>query len=197
MAHERIGIFGGTFDPIHRTHIDIARTALREANLDYVIFVVSARPPHKHAATQATPEQRLAMVEAALAHEPGMEASSIELRRSGPSYTAETLDLLAEQHPDASFYLILGMDALKDLPKWRDPERILERAHLLVFPRQGETPEPPDALKGRYELLPFEASPLSSTEIRRRAANGEDLNGFVPPEVLRIMHEEKIYGLGT
>lgn len=197
VARQRIGIFGGTFDPIHRTHLDIARAALREAELDSVIFVVSARPPHKHEATHATPEQRLAMVEAALANESHMEASSIELHRSGPSYTAETLELLAEQHPGADFFLILGMDALKDLPKWRDPERIIERAHLLVFPRSGEGQDAPDRLKGRYQLLPFEASALSSTDIRKRAADGGDFDDLVPPETLDVIRKEKIYGVGA
>lgn len=197
MARKRIGIFGGTFDPIHRTHIDIARTALREANLDRVVFVVSARPPHKHEATQATPEQRLAMVEAALAHEPSMEASAIEIHRSGPSYTAETLDILAQNFPDTDFYLILGMDALKDLPKWRSPERILERAHLLVVPRDGEAPDVPEQLQGRFQLLPFEPSALSSTEIRQRAAAGDNLTQLVPPEAMDVILKEGIYGVGA
>ena len=197
MTRQRIGIFGGTFDPIHRTHIDIARAAQREAHLDRVIFVVSARPPHKREAIQATPEQRLAMVEAALIHELRMEASSVELHRSGPSYTAETLEILAEKYPDADFFLILGMDALKDLPKWKAPERILARARLLAFPRVGESPEPPDLLKGRFQQLPFEASPLSSTEIRRRVAKGGSLQGLVPAETLRVIRQENIYGAGA
>jgi nicotinate-nucleotide adenylyltransferase len=197
MAVQRIGIFGGTFDPIHYTHLDVARVALTAANLDRVVFVVSARPPHKHDATQATPEQRLAMVEAALIHEPRMVASSVELRRSGPSYTYETLEHFAAEYPGAEFFLILGMDALKDLPKWKYPERILRRAHLLVVPRAEDNVEVPDSMKGKFTLLPFETSTVSSTDIRRRAASGEDLHDLVPPGTLRVMREERIYSAGA
>ncbi len=197
MAVQRIGIFGGTFDPIHYTHLDVARVALTAANLDRVIFVVSARPPHKHDATQATPEQRLAMVEAALIHEPRMVASAVELHRSGLSYTYETLDHFADEYPGAEFFLILGMDALKDLPKWKHPDRILLRARLLVVPRAEDNVEVPESMEGKFILLPFETSTVSSTDIRRRAASGEDLHDLVPPGTLRVMREERIYSAGA
>jgi nicotinate-nucleotide adenylyltransferase len=191
----RIGILGGTFDPIHRTHLDIARAALETADLDLVIFVVAARPPHKHAGTHATAEQRYAMVEAALADEPQMAASAIELHRHGLSYTAETLEHLALEYPNAALFLILGMDALKDLPKWKDPEHILAQARLLVFPRAGETPTPPRELEGCYELLPFRESAVSSTQIRQRARRGEPLEGLVPSGAINVIQREGIYGV--
>ncbi len=103
----RVGVYGGTFDPIHRTHLEIAQAAMRHAALDQVIFVVAARPPHKRGEVFASAEDRLAMVEALVSVEPGMAASRMELDREGPSYTVDTLRDLQAAHPDAALYLIV------------------------------------------------------------------------------------------
>lgn len=189
---ERIGVFGGTFDPIHNVHLEIARAALREARLDRVLFVVSARPPHKHDTACASPEDRYTMVAAAIADEERMEPSRLEMDRKGPSYMWETLEALKVQYPKAMLFLILGADALKDLPHWRHPERIMAAARLLVVPRPGAW-DVPSSLAGHYDALRFSISPISSTEVRRRIAAGESLDHLVPSTVMRHILERGLY----
>ena len=190
---ERIGVFGGTFDPIHNAHLDIARAAMASATVDVVLFVVSASPPHKQAGVGASAEQRLAMVEAALSGEEGLEPCDIEMRREGPSYMAITLSELSTQYPGAKLHLIVGMDSLVDIPNWREPEEILSLARILVVSRPGEPQDISQSLEGKYELVPFEESEVSSTEVRRRIGAGESLEGLVPSGVLAIIEESKIY----
>ncbi|GMV95430.1 MAG: putative nicotinate-nucleotide adenylyltransferase [Candidatus Hydrogenedentota bacterium] len=192
---QRIGVFGGTFDPIHNAHLDIGRAAVAQAGLDRLLFVVAGEPPHKRDATFAPAEDRYRLVEAALEGEAHMEASRIELDRSGPSYTTDTLSQLHEQYPEADLFLVLGMDALIDLPRWRHPKRILDLAELLVVPRPGEW-EIPDAVKGRFHMLEFARTDISSTEVRRRIADGESLEGLVPPAVANLIVESGVYRSG-
>lgn len=190
----RIGVYGGTFDPIHLAHIEVARAARDAANLDLVLIVVSARPPHKKDHTAATPEQRLEMVNAAVRDEPSIESCRIEIDRAGPSYTVDTLDALRARYPDAEWFLVVGEDSLIDLPKWRSPERILDRARLLVVPRPGIDSPPPAALEGRFDVLPFREHEISSTEIRRRLAAGESTDDLLPPRVRDVIDREGLYG---
>jgi nicotinate-nucleotide adenylyltransferase len=191
----RIGVYGGTFDPIHEVHLAVARAALQQAALDEVLFVVSATPPHKRHAVHAEAEDRLAMVEAALKAEndPRMRASRMELERPGPSYTADTLRDLQALAPGAELFLIIGADALRDLPGWREPKAILERATLLAVPRPGFDPNEVHALEGRYQLLDFPPQSVSSTEIRARAASGAPLAGLLPATVIEIIHQRGLY----
>lgn len=189
---QRIGILGGTFDPPHNTHLDIARAALTQANLDVVYFVVSANPPHKRNATCASAEERYALVEAALENEPRMRASRAELERAGPSYTADTLQEFRAAYPDASLFLIIGLDSLVDLPRWREPARILSLAHLLVVPRPGE-PEIPSELQGHYTMLSFTETDVSSTEIRQRIASGEPCEDVLPARVAKQIQDRGLY----
>ena len=188
---KRIGVFGGTFDPIHNAHLSIARAAMDQAGLDKVLFVVAARPPHKRAGVQAPAGARLRLLEAAVAEERGMEASSIEIDRDGPSYTADTLQQLRSEFPDAAFFLIIGMDSLRDLPNWRQPGDILARAQILVVSRPGQ-PRPPES-EIKYQMLDFPAMEVSSTDIRARLARGESISGLVPDAVARIIYEEGLY----
>ena len=188
----RIGVFGGTFDPIHNAHLEIGRAAVAQANLDCLLFVVAGEPPHKRDATFASAEDRFSLVEAALANEPGMEASRLELDRDGPSYTADTLGLLHEQHPHAQLFLVLGMDALIDLPRWRDPEWILSCARLLVVPRPGDW-DIPAAVHGHFDMLRFQQTEISSTEVRRRIVAGESLDPILPSAVYQMIEQKRIY----
>ncbi|MBI4556932.1 MAG: nicotinate-nucleotide adenylyltransferase [Candidatus Hydrogenedentes bacterium] len=193
---ERIGVFGGTFDPIHCAHLEIARTAVREAALDRVLFVVSACPPHKRMRSPiAKVEDRYAMVRAAVKDELKMEASCLEIDRPGPSYTVETLETLRALHPDAQLFLILGMDSLVDLPHWKHPQRILELARLLVVRRPG-TWNIPESVKGHFELLSLRETTLSSTEVRRRVSAGEDVREMLPAAVEQLIREKNIYEVG-
>jgi nicotinate-nucleotide adenylyltransferase len=194
MAHsERIGVFGGTFDPIHNAHVAMAKAARDAAGLDRVLFVVSARPPHKNEEGPcASAEDRYRMVEAALCEEPGLEASRLELDRPGASYTVDTLKLLHKAEPHARLSLIVGLDSLVDLPKWRDPESILALAQLLVLPRPGEYPIP-QALEGHYQMVPFEETGISSTEVRQALSSGERVSGLVPQTVVKYIRSRGLY----
>ena len=189
---ERIGVLGGTFDPVHNAHLAIAHAALREARLDRVLLVVAARPPHKEKGSHASAADRFAMAQAAAADEPGVEASRLELDRAGPSYTADTLRELAQAHPGARLFLIVGQDSLTDLPGWRESEAILDMARILAAPRAGE-PDPPPAVAGKFDMLSLAATPISSTEVRGRIARGEDVGDLVPPRVAALIHERGIY----
>jgi nicotinate-nucleotide adenylyltransferase len=193
---ERIGVYGGTFDPIHNVHIQIARAAMEQAGLDRVLFVVSARPPHKRLRHCASPEDRFAMVAAALQDQPGMEPSRIEIDREGPSYTAVTLQQLREQHPNAELYLILGVDSLADLPQWKEPDTILGLAEMLAVPRPGGY-SVPASLEGHYRMLDFPEVPVSSTEVRQRIAEGEPLDNLLPPRVKQYILEKDLYDVCT
>jgi nicotinate-nucleotide adenylyltransferase len=190
---ERIGIFGGTFDPIHNAHLAIALAALEAGKLDRVCFVVAARPPHKRTETHAGAEDRLAMVRAAVDGDSRLEASDIELARDGYSYTVDTIEEIQRRHPGAELFLVIGYDSLIDLPRWRRPDRIAASCRLLVAPRPRMTERPAAELAGRYEMLPFKETALSSTEIRRRVAGGESIEGLVPAGVERIIRAKGIY----
>jgi len=188
-----IGVFGGTFDPVHAVHLRVARAARDAAGLDRVLFMVANVPPHKSGEVAACAEDRLAMVAAAVAGERGFEASRLEMDRPGPSYTADTLRALRAEQPDARLFLILGYDSALDLPKWREPGVILELAELLVVCRPNCGRPLPPVLQNRATLLPFEEDALSSTEIRERLAAGGDVSGLVPPGALRVIREKGLY----
>lgn len=190
---ERIGVYGGTFDPIHNTHLAVARAALREARLDRVIFVVAATPPHKGGDVHADAESRYDMVLAAIADEPRMEASRLELDRDGFSYTVDTLEALHAAHPGAAFFLITGYDMFLDIPKWRQSKKLLSLARILTVRRPGFARPIPPALEGCYDLLPFETSDISSTSIRKQVAAGQDIAALAPPGVAAIIREKGLY----
>ena len=188
----RLGVYGGTFDPIHNAHLDIARAALAVGQLDRVLFVVAARPPHKGDGPTACAEDRLAMVEAALENEPQMTASRVELDRPGPSYTVDTLRALQGMHPGAELFLIVGLDMAMDFPFWRDTRGILERARVLIVPRPGAF-EIPAMLRPYATVLPFTPVDLSSTEIRDRIQIGGELGDLLPAAVLQLIRRKGIY----
>jgi len=193
----RLGVFGGTFDPVHNTHLDIAHAAQNHSRLDRVLFVVSARPPHKETGVYATPEERYAMVCAALEDRPALEPSRLELDRPGHSYTCDTLRRLHTRYPDTALFLILGFDSLVDLPNWKAPEEILALARLLVVPRPGPPRAVPRGVQGHYELVPFDAVDLSSTEVRERVIAGAPYDDLVPPAVGRLIRTQGIYRVGA
>ena len=183
----RIGVFGGTFDPVHVGHLAIAQAALESAKLDRIVFVPARRSPLKDRGPLAGEADRLAMLEAATMGEPRFSVSRVELEREGPSYTVDTLDALKGE---GELHLILGSDALADLPKWRSPERIRELAKILVARRPG-APEP-DAASG---AVAFDAPHLdiSSRELRARVTRGLSLRYLVPDDVWRHIERNGLY----
>jgi nicotinate-nucleotide adenylyltransferase len=184
---ERVGVFGGTFDPVHVGHLAIALAALESVPLDRVLFIPVRRSPLKDRGPHASVADRVAMLEAAIATEPRFVLSRAELDRDGVSYTVDTLEALRGQ---GELFLILGSDALADLARWRAPDRIKELATILVATRPG-APEPDPAHGAR----PFDAPRLdiSSRELRARAARGMSLRYLVPDAVWEHIETHGLY----
>jgi len=183
----KIGVFGGTFDPVHVGHLAIAQAALEAAGLDRVVFVLARRSPLKDQGPVASEADRLAMLVLATKDEPRFSVSCVELDREGPSYTVDTLEAL---QPTGDLVLILGSDALADLPRWRSPERIRELATILVARRPG-APEP-DAASGA-QTFDAPCLDISARELRARAARGLSLRYLVPDEVWRHIAHNGLY----
>jgi nicotinate-nucleotide adenylyltransferase len=199
----RVGVFGGTFDPVHFGHLILAEQCREQGPLDQVWFVPAPRPPQKESQAITRFEQRVEMLHLALAGNPAFRVDELEKDRPGPSYTVDTLAELRARHPLADFHLLIGSDSLADLPTWREPRRILEHAGLLVVARPGAAG--PSAEELRRQLgLPEEAplrlqvaeAPLveiSSRDLRRRAAAGLSLRYFLPRAVECYIHDKRLY----
>ncbi|HET6511554.1 MAG TPA: nicotinate-nucleotide adenylyltransferase [Candidatus Kapabacteria bacterium] len=191
---QRIGIFGGSFNPPHVAHLIGAEVAREALHLDKVLLLPASIPPHKQKMKLPDPAVRLRMVEAAVADNPYLEACDLELRREGPSYTVDTLKELRGQYPGAQFVLIIGMDNLEIFHSWRSSDEILSLAELGVMVRPGYAKE-----KVKPELLEhvsFVEIPLleiSGTEIRKRIEQGLSVRYFVADPVLRIIEAEGLY----
>jgi nicotinate-nucleotide adenylyltransferase len=183
----RVGVFGGTFDPVHVGHLAIALAALESVPLDRVLFVPARRSPLKDRDPLASVADRVTMLEAAIANEPRFTLSRVELERDGVSYTVDTLEALRSE---GELFLILGSDALADLPRWRKPDRIHELATILVAARPG-APEGDPAHRARA----FDAPRLdiSSRELRARAARGVSLRYLVPDAVWEHIKKRGLY----
>ena len=200
----RIGILGGTFDPVHNGHLAIARAARGSLALDLVLFIPAGDPWRKtrdQARDITAAEHRLAMLQLAIADDKTFGISDIELRREGPSYTADTLEALAGERLDDQFWFIVGADALADMPHWKDPKRITRHATIAVTARQGSeintaiaaaTAAAP-ALKDRIERFEMPPWNESATEIRRRAAAAKPIDDLVPPAVARYIAKNRLY----
>ncbi len=182
----KIGVFGGTFDPVHNGHLVIAVAALESLGLDRVIFVPTRRSPLKSYDPVAGVAERLAMLERAIAGEPRFECSRIELDRPEPSYSVDTLEALA---PRGSLFFILGADAARDISRWKDPARILELATLVIAGRPGSDP-PADKLG---IVLEAPLVDVSARELRALAARGRSLRYLVPDAVWRYIEEHGLY----
>jgi len=190
VAGLRLGILGGTFDPVHRGHLALAGAARAELGLDRVLFVPAGHPWRKADRPITSAEDRLAMLRLALEGEETFEIATLELEREGPSYTADTLEALRRDRPNDELFFILGEDALVDLPSWARPGRILELAVLVVARRVGAQRK---AVEGAARRLPglldravWLKMPLvdvSATEIRERVRRGLAIGDLVPPSV--------------
>jgi nicotinate-nucleotide adenylyltransferase len=202
-TNKRIGIFGGTFDPVHVGHLIMAEQCRESGQLDQVWFVPAARPPHKLDRPLTSFAQRAEMLALAIAGMPAFRVDELEKDRPGPSYTADTLADLQRLHPQSEFSLLLGSDCLPDLPQWHQPERILELAELLIFARPGWPMLTPEELRTSLHLS--EQAPLrlrviqaplidvASRELRQRAANGRSIRFLVPRAVECYILEKKLY----
>jgi nicotinate-nucleotide adenylyltransferase len=192
----RLGVFGGTFDPVHIGHLILAEAALDDVGLDRVLFVPAAAPPHKPGGAIAPSEIRLEMLRAALQGNPRFEATDLELLRIGPSYTADTLAQIAGEPrwQGAELVLLVGTDMLLDLPRWSRPGEILSRASLLAAERtgfDGRGAEP--YVLERTVFLRTPRIDISSSEIRQRISERKSVRYRVVEAVERIIRERRVY----
>jgi nicotinate-nucleotide adenylyltransferase len=193
----RVGVFGGTFDPVHNGHLIMAQEAVVRLKLDRMLFVAANRPSHKRAPDLADVEHRIAMLRLATRGNRYFEVSRVEADRGGFSYTVNTLETLSTSIRGDLFFL-MGQDSLADFARWRDPDRILEMARLVVFPRgEGDMPSLPPSLRRRVLYVKPPRIGISSTEIRRRFRRGLPVRYWIPDLVLGYMTRHGLYGTGT
>ncbi len=199
MAALKHGVMGGTFDPVHIGHTQLAEHAQQQRGLDDVLWITAGDPWRKGDRRITPARHRLAMVQLAIEGHPSWLASTVEIDRSGPTYTVDTLRELQARQGGDSFTLIIGQDALEDLPNWHEPARLLELADLGVAARgvRTLTPEELDGLvpglSGRVTWLHMPLMPVSATQVRSLAASGAPLSGFVPECVEAYISEHQLY----
>lgn len=180
-----IGILGGTFDPVHNAHLAMARAALEALSLKRVLFIPTGHPQYREPAI-APGRHRVEMLRLALAGEAAFEIDPRELQPGASGYTVDTLRALHAEGQD-DLYLLMGADQYAKLGSWHNPQDILKLARIAVFARPGvELQEPVD-------LIPMQPMPISSSELRARAARGEDLSAFVPPAVANYIARHALY----
>lgn len=202
----RIGIFGGTFDPIHHGHLILAEQCREQCRLDEVWFVPAALPPHKLDRSISPAKFRTEMLELAISGNPCFRLNRIELDRSGPSYTVATLDQLRTDEPTNELFLLVGADSLRDLPTWREPRRILELAIVVAVNRgqpsvadsnaARELAENLGADPSRVQIVQMPGIDISATDIRQRVATGRTIRYLVPRAVEMYLREHPVYETG-
>jgi len=218
MAERRLGILGGTFNPIHLGHLVLADAFRERLALDRVLFIPAGTPPHKRPDGLVLALHRYAMVSLAVADRPGFVACPIELERSGPSYSVDTVEALAGDWPGARLFFLMGSDTFLDLPTWRTPERLGAFATLGIGYRAGSTfepegpparavlarlgrtgwrrvpPEAPETLApGDCALVETRSIPVSARAVRRRLGAGESVEGQIPPAVAAYIADHDLY----
>lgn len=199
----RIGVFGGTFDPVHLAHLIIAEQCREQANLDQVWFVPSARPPHKSEREISAFDRRSDMIQLAIAGQPAFRVNELEKDRPGPSYTADTLEELHRENPGAEFFLMIGSDCMPDLPGWHDPVRIVKQATLLVAARPGWAIWSAEQLRIalkltddvplRIQIISIPQIDIASRDLRRLVAERKSIRYFVPAAVGAYIADKGMY----
>jgi nicotinate-nucleotide adenylyltransferase len=197
----RVGVFGGTFDPIHTGHLIVATELQHALNLDRVLFVPTGNPPHKANQEVSPNEDRLAMLELAIAGNSSFAVSTLELERSGPSYTADLLAMLQAEMPEAQLVFLMGEDSLRDLPTWHRPESIVALAELGVAIRPDIETDLEDiyrqlpGARDRITIVSTTLIGISSSALRRRVREGGPIRYQVPAAVEKYIMTTAIYGV--
>jgi nicotinate-nucleotide adenylyltransferase len=192
---KRTGLFGGTFDPVHRAHVALAESALSALALDEVRWVPAGQPWQKQGGRAVSAgHHRVALVQAAIAHEPRFTLDRIEVDREGPSFTLDTVRALQAAEPGRAWVLLIGQDQYANLHTWRDWRELLARVELAVANRPGPPRPPhPEVQAHPHRMVPLPMLNISSTQIRAEAARGHDLSPMVPPEVARYIAQHGLY----
>jgi nicotinate-nucleotide adenylyltransferase len=200
MSKERLGIFGGTFDPPHLGHLILAQEACAQLGLARLLWVLTPIPPHKLGQAITPPAHRLAMLELAVRDDPSFEVSRVELDRPGPHYTADTLQLLAERFPSADLALLIGGDSLRDLPTWRfAPHLVAACREIGVMRRPGDSVDLSalerqiPGVQARVRFVDAPLLEISSSEIRRRVQQGKPFRYYLSPPVYEYILEKHLY----
>jgi len=186
MTSKKIGIFGGTFDPIHHGHLILAREALETLDLETVIFIPAAASPHKLEQRLTAPDARLEMLRAAIENEPGFGFDALELQRSPPSYTVETVEALRQRQPDAEFFYLVGGDNVGRLTTWHRFAELSAMVQFIVLDRSGVKTE------HSYRTIRRHLD-ISATNIRNRVATGRSIRYLVPLAVEKIIRDRQLY----
>lgn len=196
----RLGVFGGTFDPVHYGHLVAAEEVRYRLRLDKVLFVPAGMPPHKLDHDITPTRHRLAMLELAIASNPGFALSRVDIDRHGPCYTVDTLALLHEEYgPGTELFFLMGMDSLADLLTWKEPERLIRLAWIVVVGRPGfqaDVDELDKVLPGAAERVCIVDTPLmevSSSDIRQRVREGAPIRYQVPEAVEAYIRAHRLY----
>jgi nicotinate-nucleotide adenylyltransferase len=199
----RIGIFGGSFNPVHNGHLILAQDALESFGLETVLFVPAALPPHKASQSLASPDDRLHMLRLAVEGDARFDVSDHEVLRGGVSYSVDTVQDLRERHPDAELFFIIGTDTLRELRSWKDVGRLLNLCEFVTVARPGVAadavredqiglPEPWPARLCR-NIVSGHLVEISSTDIRNRVARGRSIRYLVPGAVERYIAAQNLY----
>ena len=199
---KKIGILGGTFDPVHIGHLILAEAAYRQFQLDKVYLMPAGNPPHKqNRKGRATDQQRCDMIRASIAGNPHLDISMLEMNEDGYSYTYRTLETLKQEHPDTKYYFIIGADSLFDFDHWREPQRIMNACELVVATRNQIDPKIFDALletrkkqfQGMIHKLDTPNLDISSRHLREMIARQESIRYYVTDSVFTYINKNGLY----
>jgi nicotinate-nucleotide adenylyltransferase len=195
MARRRkIGILGGTFDPIHLGHLVLAEQVKEKLQLDQVIFMPSASPPHKTKRKLSSAKDRFQMTKLALENNPTFLVSDIELNRGGLSYTVDTLKQLKKQYPDSEIYFLTGSDVLNEIQTWKDPEQIYKLVKVVIAIRPGfDSFDSKNHFAKKSIIVPITGIDISSTQIRERVKKKQSIKYLVPAKVEEYIKKKKLY----
>jgi nicotinate-nucleotide adenylyltransferase len=188
---ERLGVFGGTFDPVHVGHVVVAVESRSQLALDRVLIVVAGDPWQKRGKVVASAAERLALVDAAVEGVEGVEASAIEIERDAPSVTADTLEALTA--PDRELFLVLGADAVANMGTWKRLDETRDLATVVVVERAGDAHAEPPGPGWRVQRVAIPRLDIASTDLRDRLRSGRPIDGLVPPAVVRTIHTRGLY----
>jgi nicotinate-nucleotide adenylyltransferase len=189
--HERVGVFGGTFDPVHAGHVVVAAETRAQLGLDLVLLVVAGDPWQKRGRVVATAADRLALATTAVDGIDGVEVSAIEIERGEASVTADTLEALSA--PGRELFLVLGADAVANMPTWRRLDETRHLATVVVVERAGDVHSEPPGAGWRVERVSIPRLDISSTDLRDRLRAGRPIDGLVPPDVVREIRRRGLY----
>jgi nicotinate-nucleotide adenylyltransferase len=192
MSRLRLGVMGGTFDPIHNGHLVAASEVAAALELDEVLFVPTGQPWQKAEVTATS--NRYLMAEIATAANPRFKVSTVDIDRAGPTYTVDTLRDLSSQHPDADLFFITGADAVTSIAGWKDSEDLWSLAKFVAVTRPGHNLDLPEAPEGAIQVLVIPALAISSTDIRERVLSGKPIWYLVPDGIVQFIAKHGLYG---